>query len=333
MATHEKLLQQIKKDLDVSVENEKTERTKGNADAKFINGDQWTTEVSNDRKGRVKLTINKMPAFLDQIDGDLRQNKQAIKVSASDSQSTSDTANVIEGLIRYIERKSKASRVYAYAGTHVALSGRGAWRVLTDYVDETTFTQEIYIQRIRDAFSVYYDPGAVQEDKQDGRYFFVVEDIPKSTFRVKYKREPIDFNLSDSSHVNWMNDNKVRVAEYFYKKEVGTRKIFLLADGSIKTYIPEGVPVQKERNIPITEIWWVKVDGAGVLEGPQKIAGTMFPIVLIWGKELCIEGKTEVRGIARHAKDSQRMYNYWRSAHTEVVALAPKQPYILPDTN
>ena len=332
MAKHTKLLEQIKKDLDVSIVNEKDERAKGTADAQFINGDQWPQGISEQRKGRVKLTINKMLAFLDQIDGDLRQNKQAVKISASDSHSDKDTASIIEGLVRYIERKSKAARVYAYAGTHIALSGRGAWRVLTDYVDETTFTQEIYVQRIRDAFSVYYDPGAVQEDKQDGRYFFIVEDIPKSTFKAEYKREPLDFSLGDSSHVNWMNDDTVRVAEYFYKKEVGTKRLFLLADGSVKAYVPEGMPIIRERNIPIHEIWWVKVDGNGVLEGPQKIAGTMFPVVLIWGKELCINGKTEVRGIARHAKDSQRMYNYWRSAHTELVALAPKQPYIIPDT-
>ena len=332
MPKHTKLLEQIKKDLDASIVNEKDERAKGTADAKFINGDQWPQGIAEQRKGRVKLTINKMLAFLDQIDGDLRQNKQAIKISASDSHSDNDTASVIEGLVRYIERKSSASRVYAYAGTHIALSGRGAWRILTDYVDEDTFTQEIYIQRIRDAFSVYYDPGAIQEDKQDGRYFFIVEDVSKSTFRAEYKREPLDFNLGDSSHVNWMNDDNVRIAEYFYKKEVEVRKLFLLADGSIKTYIPDGMPVIKERNIPVHEIWWTKVDGRGVLEGPQKIAGNMFPVVLIWGKELCIEGKTEVRGIARHAKDSQRMYNYWRSAHTELVALAPKQPYIIPDT-
>jgi len=330
--SNKKLMEQIKSDLDTSIENEKDERTNGQADISFIHGDQWPTDVQNDRTGRIKLTINKMPTFLDQIDGDLRQNKQGIKVRAVDSVSDDDTATIIEGLVRYIEQASLASRIYAYAGVHTAAGGRGAWRILHQYVDEISFTQEIKIQRIRDPYTVYYDPSAVDEDKQDGNYFFIVEDVSKKAFKKQYKREPIDFDAGDSSHINWMHDKTVRVAEYFYKKQVGTKKLFLLANGAVKSEVPEGAEVVRSRNVPIHEIWWAKVDGTGIIEGPQKIAGTMFPVVLVWGKELCVEGKVEVRGIGRYAKDSQRMYNYWRSAHTELIALAPKQPYILPDT-
>lgn len=327
-----KLLEQIKKHLDASIENETEERTKGIADTKFINGDQWPDSVINARTDRVKLTINKMLTFLDQIDGDLRLNKHAIKVKAVDSLADPQTAQVIQGLTHYIERASKATKIYAYAGVHVAAGGRGAWRILSRYIDENSFTQEIHIQRIIDAYTVYYDPAAIQEDKQDGNYFFIVADMAKEEFKKQYKREPIDFSTGDASHTNWMNDNTVRVAEYFYRKEVGTKTLFLLADGAIKTEVDEWDEVIKTRDIPVTEIWWAKADGKDIIEGPQKIAGNMYPVVLVFGKELCVEGKVEIRGVARHAKDSQRMYNYWRSAHTELMALAPKQPYILPDT-
>jgi hypothetical protein len=35
-----------------------------------------------------------------------------------------------------------------------------------------------------------------------------------------------------------------------------------------------------------------------------------------------------VSGLVRNAKDAQRMYNYWVSQEAEMLALAPKAPFI-----
>jgi hypothetical protein len=40
-----------------------------------------------------------------------------------------------------------------------------------------------------------------------------------------------------------------------------------------------------------------------------------------------VEGKRHFRSLIRDAKDPQRMFNYWRTTTTELVALAPKAPY------
>ena len=37
--------------------------------------------------------------------------------------------------------------------------------------------------------------------------------------------------------------------------------------------------------------------------------------------------------MVRHAKDPQRMYNYWRTAQTEKIALEPKAPFIVTAKN
>ncbi|MEI6388950.1 MAG: portal protein, partial [Spirochaetota bacterium] len=52
------------------------------------------------------------------------------------------------------------------------------------------------------------------------------------------------------------------------------------------------------------------------------------PIVPVLGDELDVNGKRILEGIVRHAKDPARMYNYWVSAETEMIALAPKAPFI-----
>jgi hypothetical protein len=50
----------------------------------------------------------------------------------------------------------------------------------------------------------------------------------------------------------------------------------------------------------------------------------------VYGDELNIEGKRYFMSLIRDAKDAQQMFNYWRTASTELVALAPKTPFIGP---
>jgi hypothetical protein len=58
-------------------------------------------------------------------------------------------------------------------------------------------------------------------------------------------------------------------------------------------------------------------------------AGKYIPIVPVYGQQLVVDDKRKKYGIVRMAKDPQRMYNYWRTALTESVALAPKAKWLL----
>jgi hypothetical protein len=57
-------------------------------------------------------------------------------------------------------------------------------------------------------------------------------------------------------------------------------------------------------------------------------AGRYIPIVPVYGEELMVDGRRRLRSLVRDAKDPQRMFNYWRTTSTELVALAPKAPFI-----
>ena len=59
-------------------------------------------------------------------------------------------------------------------------------------------------------------------------------------------------------------------------------------------------------------------------------AGRYIPIVPVYGEEVNVEGRRRLRSLVRDAKDPQRMFNYWRTTSTELVALAPKAPFIGP---
>jgi hypothetical protein len=57
--------------------------------------------------------------------------------------------------------------------------------------------------------------------------------------------------------------------------------------------------------------------------------GKYIPIIPVYGQQLVVDDKRKKYGIVRMAKDPQRMYNYWRTALTESVALAPKAKWLL----
>ena len=60
----------------------------------------------------------------------------------------------------------------------------------------------------------------------------------------------------------------------------------------------------------------------------REFPTTTIPIVPVLGREVNIRGKKTFQGLITQAKDPQRMLNYWQSAATERISLAPKAPYI-----
>lgn len=65
----------------------------------------------------------------------------------------------------------------------------------------------------------------------------------------------------------------------------------------------------------------------GGLDG-SRLPGKFIPVVVVKGDELNIEGKNYVFSLIRNAKDPQKAFNYWSTALAEVIALAPKVPWL-----
>lgn len=72
---------------------------------------------------------------------------------------------------------------------------------------------------------------------------------------------------------------------------------------------------------------WAKIVGSEVVE-QGKLAGKYLQLVRVVGTELEIDGQVIYEGVIRHARDTQRMLNYFVSAEAEAIALAPKAPFI-----
>jgi hypothetical protein len=71
------------------------------------------------------------------------------------------------------------------------------------------------------------------------------------------------------------------------------------------------------------------MSGAEVLDSVEW-AGKYIPIVPVYGDEVVFKGKRYLRSLIRSAIDAQRRYNYHQTTVTELIALAPKAPFIGP---
>jgi hypothetical protein len=317
-------------------------RTTAHEDIVFSRlSEQWPADIQKLRKAenRPCLTINKMPAFIRQVVNDSRQNKPAINVHPVDNGADEATAQVINGLIRSIERRSHADVAYDTAIDHSASGGFGFFRIGIDYAHDETFDLECRIQRIPNPLMVHWDPNSVAFDASDWEYAFVSDFLSKDTFEKRYPdAAPVEFE--DDDYENWVEEkDRIRIAEYWLRTEV-KRKLLLLSNGRAireDTLDDEakaimqvtGVTVLKEREVRAFEVKRRIISGIEVLE-EDPWPGSMIPICPVWGEEVMIDGRRIFRSMIRDARDPQTMFNFWRSASTELVALAPRTPWVGP---
>ena len=308
------------------------EATQGNRvdmidDQRFASGDQWPDDVKALRVGRPMQTINRLPAFIDQIIGDARQNKVAIKVFAGEDGDV-EVAKIYSGLIRSIENRSTADFAYDTALEQTATFGFGAWRIKTRYVDDDTFDQEVTIERIPNALNVHFDPSAIQPDYSDAEYAIVVDSISKDEFKSRWPKASETNFQAEHMQAGWSSGDTMQIAEYWHKERTPAT-LYLLNDGTA-TFDKPTAPelVIRERQSEKCAVKMCIMSGAEVLEHADW-AGRYIPIIGVNGKEDMVDGKRILRGIVRHAKDPQRMYNYWRTIDTETKALAPKAPVMV----
>lgn len=302
-------------------------------DLRFLEGHgQWDERIKAQREadGRPCLTINKLPQYVNQVANDIRQSRPSIKVRPVDDKSDPEKAKLLEGLIRNIEYTSKADQAYDTAGFYAVSGGFGAILVETAYSDDDSFDQDIRIKRVRNPMTVFIDPNSEEADGSDMQRALVTSLMPLKAFKKKYPKAAATSSVEGSEWADWFTSEAVRLAEYWTRDPV-MRAIALLQDGSVvDADDADPALIVSTRNAPSWRVTYRLCTGSEVLE-TKTWPGKFIPIVPVYGEEIDINGKVYRRGLIRNAKDSQRMYNYWRTTATELVALAPKAPMLVTD--
>lgn len=314
-------------------------RREAEDDIRFRAGEQWDPQVKAMRAldKRPALTINRIPQFERHITNEQRQAKPSIHVSPVDSGADPETAEVFQGLIRHIEYDSNAEVAYDTALTSAVRGGFGYFRLITEYEGEGSFDQCLKIKRVRDPFAIYLDPSAQEPDASDANWAFVVDDgISKEEFEATYPDcEAVAGGWGNRTS---LNGHSCQVVEYFYRERAADELLELLspdgspflAFGSDAEASPErfaGCTVQASRPTQRIRVRWAKIAGSKVI-AETEFPSRFIPVVPVLGDELWVDGKRRLEGIVRSVKDPQRMYNYWSTAITETIALAPRAPWI-----
>lgn len=340
------MVQEVSRRLAQAWTFDRINREEGIIDLKFLAGDQWPEYARSARQNRPMLTINKLPQFLHQVTNDIRQNAPVIKVTPVDGKNDPNLAKVYDGIINDIQYRSSAKHVYAQAAYHAAACGIGHWRIITKYADDQSFDQEIAIEPIPYPFAVYWDPAAVKPDRSDAMWCIVAELVPRETFKARYPgadqtsiQETLPNNYSQG--LFWNTRDYVVVGEYWCKHPT-MRTITAFQSG--ETYdttdydmqelymlqMQHG-PVEQQRKARGYRLEQSLVTGAQVLSGPNHWPGRHIPIVPVIGEEVPLERQIIRHGLIRMARDPQSLYNFYRSAAAEHIALGPKSPWLVTD--
>lgn len=328
-----------------SYEAEKNNRTEGLYDLQFSTGKNvWPADILAQRTmdGRPCVNIPRINQFLRQVTNDELSSRPAAQVNPVGDLGDPELAGVIQGMFRHIEDDSVAEQVYSRKFDGMLRKGWAWFRVLNEWESPFSTDQKIVIRDIANDFTVYDDPAAVLPDRSDADWRFIVEDMPVGEYKTKHGDVPtggasVMSTVGDQPSA-WVSGQSVRVAEYYYFDEGKPEKLFKLANGQGKfesdlngteafASDDEGNPIFRES--AKRQLKWCKINCERIIEGPVDVPCQWIPVVFMPGEELNIDGERILCGMVRYARDPQRLYNFWVSAQTEAIALAPKAPFVI----
>jgi hypothetical protein len=343
----QKFIDQARERFRKSEEQERRIRDEAMEDLRFRSGDQWDPEMERRRKaeGRPALTFDKTHVFIQSVANEARQNKPAPKVNPIGGGATTDIANVINGIFRHIDYRSKADVAYDTALDYSVGSSFGFIRAITEYADPKSFDQEIRILAVIDPFSVYgvLVPTALGEPV---RYAFVIKTITKEEYADTYgdTDRPTDWESSEWRQAgDWCDGDQVRIAEYWWvetKKKTlrhiqgkdGTTLPIFKEDAHYKdsyNFVMDDDGEPMERTVDCPCVYSCLIDGTRVLPGSKtEWAGDSIPIVAVMGQTLVVDGEVRIFSLIRFIRDVQRLINIYESAIAEKIGLANRVPYL-----
>lgn len=315
----DEFLGQARKRFSAAAEDERHLREKFKDDLRFASPDgdmQWDEKIKQDRvaAGRPAMSFPRCHTFVQQVSNEARQNKPQIKF-APRLDADKDTAEIYEGLARYIQYASDAQVAYETAIEYSAGGSFGYYRFLTEYCDDDSDDLDLVIKPVLDPLTVYgiLVPAIFGRDP---KFWFVVEDIPKDEYKQKYgesRMASLSWDEAERECAGWVGSEMVRIAEYWTVEE---KRV-------------------KGKRRPQRTIKFCKTNGMEILPGDDGETsetvwpGTLCNIIPVLGKQLIIEGDPQLSSVVRPQKAAQQLINYSKSRIAETLSTSPVSPWLM----
>lgn len=294
-----------------------------------------------------------IPKINQAVQAVLNQEKSAqlgVNVSPLSEDADDDTAEVIRDLYRRESQRSRAQIARGWAFDRAVKAGFGAYRITTEYDDESNnpFDQRIVWKRILNQDAVYLDPSAQEPDWSDGEWAFILTWLPHSKIKRQYPKAKLARYSSDElkalagEEPDWVRtvgeqadeEPACLVAEY-WRKQYTSRVWVTLDDGSAcyADEVPEGRMVDESgptRTVDVPVVVWSVLGAHEELDGPQEWNGQYIPIIPVIGLEVQpFDGERRWMGEIEPSMDGQKLFNYAASTAVELASLEPRAPYIM----
>lgn len=348
------------------------EATKENREAEeeslgfWVGGEsQWRpSEIANRRaNNRPYVSINRCKPAVDQIENEARSNPPGPEAYPVGNGAEKDGADILEGLIREYEYRSRAVDAYVTSLRYAAAGGSGCFELATEYRGGRSMEQCITVREIEDPAMVFSDPNARARHRQDqmvaGKIRIltreqILEQYPKANLKI-FTRGLIDraagwmqdvrpqrwTSADRTSFVEWTGNAKAEGPYYiceFYKVGIKKEKLFVCTD-HINRYedepLPPGVAVKLDKHgeplmriDPIRTVTKHVVTALDELVEPTVWYGDIIPLFWVMGPEIYIRGKLHRLSLISAAMGPQRSLNYTATSMNEIVGLMTKAPFV-----
>ena len=296
---------------------------------------------------RPKLSISKLDQPIQLIVNQQQRARLGVQIHPVSPEADVETAAMIQGLYRSIERDSRADIARGWAFDRAVKAGMGFYRVNTVYDSESDdpFDQKIVIERLLYQENVYLDPSAQMPDWSDGEFAFTCSWMPFDRYKREYHESALSGYNEDALTAlagtipDWVRldgdaQNAVLVAEYFRKTY--TKETWAELEGggySLVSDLPEGAVVReggRQRTVEVPTVTWSVINGIEEVTPAHTWNGKYIPIIPVIGKELQpFDEDRYFVGMIGPAKDGQRLYNYAASNAVEIGALEPRAPWLM----
>lgn len=331
----------VRETYDKDAEADQVNRDEGVLDARFMAGDQWDAAVKQRRAASSKptLTINRLPAYVAQLVGNRRLNDTGIKI-IPDTGGVRRVAEVREGLIRNIQKESKAQQAYDRAFENAVIRGLGNFKIDLDYAHDDVFEQDIRISTIPNPDAIVWDRESIEPTGADAEHVFVVDTIGRKRFKDRYPEAKAgEWNSGLNNSAGWDTSDTVQIVS-FWRVRTRLREVAMFTDGSVNdvTDLPvaqwadkvatrkDGTPMVREVHRRYAQMYLCS--SQDILAGPYELPIQRVPVFRVPGWEMFIEGDRIRWGLIRFLRDPQKLHNYWRSTLAELLVSTPKAKWL-----
>lgn len=293
----------------------------------------------NQELQKPNMEWNILEAFISRLCGEFSKMDPAFTVRGKEGVKLIDP-NIIELVEAHLKaafNSTSTGELSYHLYRNILSGGYDVAKVYTDYADEMSFDQKIYIEPVFDPTLTVFDPLARKPHKGDGR--FATELFPKAVHEAEeiYGKDILkDVKFTRSPNIesfNWSYRNQKEDILLFgehYRKRMKKTKILKLANGHSvtekqyedfmdrweKAGIIEQAPiVLKSRMTDVTFIDKYTVTGTKIVEF-EETSFSMIPLVFFDGNSVIVreidnqQAEQVIRPYVYHAKDAQRMKNF-----------------------